>query len=91
MSNEPTTSRARSGPLDDEIDLHRLFALLIDAKWLILGTTVLALLLGGLYAKFATPIYKADALLQVEKNRVAWPGWKNSRRPWGRSNPWPRK
>ena len=74
MSNESTTSRARSGPLDDEIDLHRLFALLIDAKWLILGTTVLALLLGGLYAKFATPIYKADALLQVEKKQGGMAG-----------------
>jgi len=74
MSNEPTTSRARSGPLDDEIDLHRLFALLIDAKWLILGTTLLALLLGGLYATFATPIYKADALLQVEKKQGGMAG-----------------
>jgi len=74
MSNETTTSRARSGPLDDEIDLHRLFALLIDAKWLILGTTLLALLLGGLYAKFATPIYKADALLQVEKKQGGMAG-----------------
>ncbi|WP_370203439.1 polysaccharide biosynthesis tyrosine autokinase [Alloalcanivorax venustensis] len=74
MSNESTTSRARSGPLDDEIDLHRLFALLIDAKWLILGTTVLALLLGGLYATFATPIYKADALLQVEKKQGGMAG-----------------
>ncbi len=74
MSNETTTSRVRSGPLDDEIDLHRLFALLIDAKWLILGSTLLALLLGGLYAKFATPIYKADALLQVEKKQGAMAG-----------------
>lgn len=74
MSNESTTSRARSGPLDDEIDLHRLFALLIDAKWLILGTTLLALLLGGLYATFATPIYKADALLQVEKKQGGMAG-----------------
>ena len=75
MSNESTTSRARSGPLDDEIDLHRLFALLIDAKWLILGTTVLALLLGALYAALATPIYKADALLQVEKKQAGLPGF----------------
>lgn len=74
MSNESTTSHARSGPLDDEIDLHRLFALLIDAKWLILGTTLLALLLGGLYATFATPIYKADALLQVEKKQGGMAG-----------------
>ena len=74
MSNEPTMSRARSAPLDDDIDLHRLFTLLIDAKWLILGTTLLALLLGGFYATFATPIYKADALLQVEKKQGGMAG-----------------
>tara|TARA_E500000305_G_C4023837_1_gene240526 strand:+ start:1219 stop:3429 length:2211 start_codon:yes stop_codon:yes gene_type:complete len=74
MSNEPTTSRARSAPLDDDIDLSRLFALLVDAKWLILGTTLLALLLGVFYVTFATPIYKADALLQVEKKQGGMAG-----------------
>ena len=75
MSNESITSRTRPSRLDDEIDLHRLFALLIDAKWLIFGTTILALLLGGLYASLATPIYKANALLQVEKKQGGLPGF----------------
>ncbi len=84
-------SRGRPATTDDDIDLQRLFALLIDAKWLILGSTLLALLLGGLYAKFATPIYKADALLQVEKKQGLWPGLRSSLWPWARSNPWRRR
>ncbi|MBU60581.1 MAG: tyrosine-protein kinase [Alcanivorax sp.] len=61
--------------MDDEIDLQRLWALLVDNVWLILGTTVLALLLGLAYTYIATPIYKADALLQVEKKQAGLPGF----------------
>ncbi|MEP1897619.1 MAG: polysaccharide biosynthesis tyrosine autokinase [Alloalcanivorax venustensis] len=61
--------------MDEDIDLHRLWGLLVDARWLILGTTVLALLLGAAYAFLATPIYKADALLQVEKKQSGLPGF----------------
>ncbi len=46
MSNPPDTARGRSATsMDEDIDLHRLWGLLVDARWLILGTTVLALLL----------------------------------------------
>ncbi|HCD75678.1 MAG TPA: tyrosine-protein kinase, partial [Alcanivorax sp.] len=61
--------------MDEDIDLHRLWGLLVDARWLILGTTILALLLGAAYAFLATPIYKADALLQVEKKQSGLPGF----------------
>ncbi|PTC02988.1 tyrosine-protein kinase [Vibrio mediterranei] len=50
----------------DEIDLGRLFGMLLDAKWVIIGTTFLFAALGVVYALMATPIYKADALIQVE-------------------------
>ncbi len=50
----------------DEIDLGRLFGMLLDAKWVIIGTTFLFAVLGVVYALMATPIYKADALIQVE-------------------------
>lgn len=76
MSNHPDTARGRSAvSMDEDIDLHRLWGLLVDARWLILGTTVLALLLGAAYAFLATPIYKADALLQVEKKQSGLPGF----------------
>ncbi|MFM2667051.1 polysaccharide biosynthesis tyrosine autokinase [Vibrio mediterranei] len=53
----------------DEIDLGRLFGMLLDAKWVIIGTTFLFAALGVVYALMATPIYKADALIQVESKK----------------------
>ncbi|MGR5488555.1 Wzz/FepE/Etk N-terminal domain-containing protein, partial [Vibrio alfacsensis] len=39
----------------DEIDLGRLFGMLLDAKWVIIGTTFLFAALGVVYALMATP------------------------------------
>ena len=39
----------------DEIDLQRLWGLLVDHRWLIIGTTFIALCLGVAYALLATP------------------------------------
>ncbi|WP_341853287.1 polysaccharide biosynthesis tyrosine autokinase [Halomonas aestuarii] len=52
---------------DDEIDLGRLFGLLIDHKWWIIGITTLFAVIGVAYALLATPDYRADALVQVEE------------------------
>lgn len=56
-----------SAPADDEIDLGRLFGLLLDHKWWIVGITAVFALFGILYAVLATPIYQGDALVQVER------------------------
>ncbi|WP_127347762.1 polysaccharide biosynthesis tyrosine autokinase [Pseudidiomarina mangrovi] len=58
---------------DDEIDLGRLFGLLIDHKWLIAVITLSFMVVGVVYAMLATPIYQADALLQVEKKSSGIP------------------
>ena len=50
----------------DVIDLGKLLGLLMDSKWLIISVTAIFAILGVAYALLATPIYKADALLQVE-------------------------
>lgn len=50
----------------EEIDLSKLISALIDNVWLIICVTFLFSSLGIAYALLATPIYKADALLQVE-------------------------
>ncbi|MFC3395015.1 tyrosine-protein kinase Wzc [Brenneria rubrifaciens] len=52
----------------DEIDLGRLLGTLLDYRWLIIGVTAVFAIIGILYATLATPIYKADALIQVEQN-----------------------
>ena len=51
----------------DEIDLAKLFGILLDSKWLIIFITSLFAVIGVFYALLATPIYKADALIQVEQ------------------------
>ena len=54
---------------DDEIDLLGLLDVLLDARWLIAGMTVLALLLGGAYAFLSRPVYQANLLIQVEDSK----------------------
>ncbi|MUK67949.1 polysaccharide biosynthesis tyrosine autokinase [Aliivibrio fischeri] len=51
----------------DEIDLAKLFGQLIDGRWLILSITTLFAIAGIAFALLSTPIYKADALVQVEQ------------------------
>ncbi|ERP91182.1 tyrosine protein kinase [Alcanivorax sp. P2S70] len=70
-----TQRQPLASTMADEIDLHRLWGLLIDHRWMIIGTTLLALLLGVAYGLLATPIYKADALLQVEDKQGGVPGF----------------
>ncbi|HAT3648465.1 polysaccharide biosynthesis tyrosine autokinase [Raoultella ornithinolytica] len=53
----------------DEIDLGRLVGELIDHRKLIISVTALFTLLALVYALFATPIYQADALVQVEQKQ----------------------
>lgn len=60
---------------DDEIDLQKLWGLLLDNKLFIVAVTAAALFLGVCYALMATPIYRADALLQVEKKQGGVPGF----------------
>jgi len=51
----------------DEIDLGKLFGILLDAKWWIILTTFIFALGGTAFALLSTPIYKADALVQIEE------------------------
>ncbi|MEF1329329.1 polysaccharide biosynthesis tyrosine autokinase [Vibrio sp. M260121] len=64
MANQTISS---SAPTDDEIDLGKLFGILIDAKWFIIGITLLFATMGITVALLSTPIYKADALIQIEQ------------------------
>jgi tyrosine-protein kinase Etk/Wzc len=54
--------------VDDEIDLGELLGTLLENKWLIITIMLLALIIGVTKAFLDTPIYKADAMLQVEEH-----------------------
>ncbi|OCH28680.1 tyrosine-protein kinase [Aliivibrio fischeri] len=57
----------RDTSTSDEINLAKLFGQLIDGRWLILSITTLFVIAGIAFALLSTPIYKADALVQVEQ------------------------
>ena len=59
---------------EDEIDLSELIGTLIEAKWLISIIAGVFLVAGVFYALVATPIYQADAVLQIEEKSGGMPG-----------------
>ncbi|KMK18077.1 tyrosine protein kinase [Pluralibacter gergoviae] len=63
-TNNTTTSQD-----SEAIDLGRLLGELIDHRKLIIAITTGCTVLAILYALFATPIYQADALIQVEQKQ----------------------
>ncbi|BCQ45901.1 tyrosine-protein kinase [Erwinia rhapontici] len=65
-------SKAPSAPQDDSngFDLAHLVGQFIDHRWIIVAVTALFMLMGTLYSLFATPIYSADAMVQVEQKNA---------------------
>jgi tyrosine-protein kinase Etk/Wzc len=68
------TTRQTFSPRDDDIDLRAMLGTLLDHKWLITAVTLVFLALSVLYALFATPIYEASAMVQVEQKVPTLPG-----------------
>lgn len=66
MTEKVKQSAAVTG--SDEIDIGRLVGTVIEARWWVLGTTAIFALCAVIYTFFATPIYSADALVQIEQN-----------------------
>ncbi|MCL1067031.1 polysaccharide biosynthesis tyrosine autokinase [Shewanella olleyana] len=64
-----SSNESRKPQENDEIDLGKLLHILLSAKWTIACITFLFSVIGVAYALLATPIYKADALLQVEQKQ----------------------
>ena len=56
------------------INLGRIMGLMLDNKWLIIGITCFFALTGVIYALCTTPVYQADALVQVEQKSGGIPG-----------------
>ncbi|KMK38412.1 polysaccharide biosynthesis tyrosine autokinase [Pluralibacter gergoviae] len=63
------TTKKSASQDTDEIDLGRLFGELLDHRKLIIAITSGFTVIAILYVLFATPIYQADALIQVEQKR----------------------
>ena len=66
----PSVTNKTTSKETDEIDLGRLVGEFIDHRTLIISVTSLFTLVALTYAIFATPIYQADALIQVEQKQA---------------------
>ncbi|MDQ9129373.1 tyrosine-protein kinase Wzc [Serratia fonticola] len=53
---------------NDSIDIGRLVGGILDNRWFILAMIALFAAIGSLYAIIASPVYRADALVQVEQS-----------------------
>jgi tyrosine-protein kinase Etk/Wzc len=58
----------------DDIDFSRYFNLLLESKCLIISVTAVFAVIGIIFSLLATPIYKADALIQIEEKSSGVPG-----------------
>lgn len=59
---------------NDEIDLRHLIGMLLDGRYIIGGVIALAFAIAFIYIVVATPIYKANGVIQVEDNAPGVPG-----------------
>ena len=71
-SDDYTNVKAQQS--NDDIDLRHLSALLWNGRWIITLVTLVFTLSGALYVLLSTPIYQADAMIQVEEKTGALPG-----------------
>ena len=69
MQQAPVTKPHEQDDDNDQIDLMGLLGTLIDHKWLIAGVTGVFMAAGVAYALLATPVYQANALIQVEAKK----------------------
>lgn len=66
MSSSKSEKYKAATPQNNEIDLLQLLAEMFDHRMTIACVTLLLTVCAGIYAFSATPVYKADALIQVE-------------------------
>lgn len=52
---------------NEEVDLLGFMDILANSRWLIVGTMMVALIAGAGYAFLSQPVYRADAMVQVEQ------------------------
>ena len=69
MQQAPVTKPHEQDDDNDQIDLMGLVGTLLDHKWLIAGVTGAFMVAGVAYALLATPVYQANALIQVEAKK----------------------
>ncbi len=70
----PPVIQAHEDAQEDEIDLTQIVGMLLENRLLIASITGLFFLLAVLYSFLSSPIYKVDAVIQIEQQQSAL-GW----------------
>ncbi len=71
-ASSPTTLTLMAMPpgrQQEDVDFRSVLDTVFNARRLILAVTAVALLIGAAYALLSPPIYRADAMIQVEQNQ----------------------
>lgn len=69
VPSQPAPPDPRLEDGDDEVSLGEYLDVLARGRWIIAACTALVLLAGVAYALLATPVHRADALVQVEDRK----------------------
>lgn len=71
---EPAAPAGHTGAsvAEEDIDLRRLLGMLIEGKWVIAASAAASLLIASGYLSVARPVYRANALVQVESGKSAF-------------------
>lgn len=87
MQQAPVTKPHEQDDDNDQIDLMGLLGTLLDHKWLIAGVTGAFMVAGVAYALLATPVYQANALIQVEPKKSNMLGFSDVGSMLGKESP----
>ncbi|WP_193759886.1 polysaccharide biosynthesis tyrosine autokinase [Burkholderia sp. USMB20] len=68
MDNISTPVQQRFTEEDGQLDLGHMLDVMYDYRWMMGGVILVIFLIGAIYAFTATPVYRADILVQVEEN-----------------------
>ena len=71
QSNNNVSLNNYSHEIDNKIDLSEIISIILRGKWLIALISIIMLMLGIAKALLDTPIYKTDAMIQVEAHASA--------------------
>lgn len=71
----------------EEADLGQYLDVVVRGKWLVLATLATTVILAGAYALLATPIFRSDALVQVETKKPGTGGLDDLSALLGESSP----
>lgn len=74
MSNSVNNRSTSELMNEEEVDLGQLVNTILEHRWLGLSVAIFILFIGVVYLFFATPIFKADALVQIEQQQLPIPG-----------------